>query len=1019
MIAKNKKGGIEMKLEKYWEDLSVLHKNRMEPRAYYIPFADSQSALEQRRAMSPYYQNLNGMWQFKYYDSVYKAQEEIEKDMDDLECWDLLKVPSCWQVNGYDQQHYTNVNYPFAYDPPFVPRENPAGVYLTEFKVDDHFKEKQKHLVFEGVNACFYLWINDTFVGYSKGSRMPAEFDISSYVKQGKNKMMVMVLKWCDGSYLEDQDMWRYTGIFRDVYLLYREENRVQDVFIQTALEDEYKKAMLAVELKITYECEVEVRLYDADGGCIYTGIDKVHNGTLTIEVEAPKLWSAENPYLYRLVILAGEETLAFPVGIREVCIEQGIFKINGMPVKLKGVNRHEAHPKFGQTVSINHMIEDLMIMKRHNINTIRTSHYPDDPRFLDLCDYYGFYIIDEADLECHGCETMGHRNHLSEDPAWKNAFLDRIERMVERDKNRTSVIMWSLGNEAGYGENHIAMAKWTKERDPNRLVHYEGATNGYAPDIGTDYLDMNSKMYVPFSELENYEKTDTSNKPFLLCEYAHAMGVGPGDVKDYWEIIRRHPRLMGACVWEWCDHGIEIVTEEGKKGYAYGGDFGETPHDGNFCVDGLVYPDRKPHTGLLELKQVLAPIQIEAVDIKKGMISIHNTQDFMDLSEYEIDWKIESQGRLLKEGTLTGLNILPHDKENIRIEVGMLAQKAYLTLSVKQGVTKPWAPKGYEVSFKQFELPYQETLTQEESKKTYPIDLQEDLMRIYIEGKDFSYTFNKIEGNFEKLCKNQYNFLEQVPKLTIWRAPIDNDMYIRREWASVKFDEAQIHVYDVKTEEREVGIYIQTEFALGSKSLVPLLKGMMQWHIDVLGQIEISIKAKRRANIPYFPRFGFEMILNRSIEEVTYFGNGPHESYVDLQSSTKKGLYTASIEDLFEHYIRPQENGKRSEVDWVIFSDAQGMGIKVSSDERFSFNASYYTSKQLTEVKHDYELQPGRCPVITIDYKMRGVGSNSCGPVLDEKYEVGDQEINWNFKMMPVFKEDELSLGMLMNVLY
>lgn len=1008
-----------MKIEKYWENLSVLHKNRMKPRTYYIPFADSQSALEQRRGASPYFQNLNGMWHFKYYASVYQAREEMEEDIKEVEGWDLLKVPSCWQVNGYDQKHYTNVNYPFAYDPPFVPAENPAGVYVTEFKVDEHVEDKQKHLVFEGVNACFYLWINNMFVGYSQGSRVPAEFDISPYVKQGRNKIIVMVLKWCDGSYLEDQDMWRYTGIFRDVYLLYREENRIQDVFIQTALEDEYRKARLTVDLETTSVCQVEARLYDAEENCIYTGVNQIHNDTLTIEVDAPKLWSAENPYLYRLVLLAGEEAFAFPVGIREICVDQGIFKINGMPIKLKGVNRHEAHPKFGQTISINHMIEDLMIMKRHNINTIRTSHYPDDPRFLDLCDYYGFYMIDEADLECHGCETMGHRNDLSQNPAWKDAFLDRIERMIERDKNRTCIIMWSLGNEAGYGENHIAMAKWAKEKDPSRLVHYEGGTNGYAPNIGTDYLDINSKMYVSFSELEAYEKTDASNKPFFLCEYAHAMGVGPGDLKDYWEIIRRDPRLMGACVWEWCDHGIEILTDEGKKGYAYGGDFGETPHDGNFCIDGLVYPDRRPHTGLLELKQVLAPVQIEAVHIEKGIFQIHNTQDFTNLNEYEIEWKIESQGRLLKEGVLADLNSLPHAKQTITIEWEKLTQKAYLTFSVKQGKTKPWAPKGYEVSFKQFELPYEKAVNPEINRVTYPVELKEDLMRIYIEGKDFSYTFNKLEGNFEKICKNHYNFLKQIPRLTVWRAPIDNDMYVKDHWARAKFDEAKIYIYDVEVRKEEAGITIQTEFSLGSKSLVPLLRGVMQWDISPLGEIEVSINAQRRENIPYFPRFGFELILDENIEEVTYFGNGPHESYIDLQSSTKKGMYTASIENLFEHYIRPQENGKRSEIDWVIFSDAKGMGIKVSSDQTFSFNASYYTSKELAQTKHDYELQPGNCPVITIDYKMRGVGSNSCGPALEEKFEMNDQDIHWRFKITPVFKEDEISLGTLMNTLY
>lgn len=581
-------------IEKYWENLSVLHVNREKPRAHYIPYGDAESSLSMKRGLSPFYQTLNGNWKFKYFPSVKFVEDGFYNKDADVRDWDNIIVPSCWQLKGYDQCHYTNVNYPFPCDPPFVPNENPAGLYVRDFNVSGRWETKEKYIVFEGVNSCFLFWINGIFVGYSQGSRVPAEFNITPYICNGRNRIAVMVLKWCDGSYLEDQDIWRFSGIFRDVYLLARDEEHIRDVYVKQELSENFENALLKCEIETKGSCEIRVELKDNDWKLIHESktvvrssdkrssgkgsnsnyIDATHNdtqcinanaiaekSTIEMEVKNPILWNAENPYLYKLFIFSGEEVLLFNVGFRKVEIKDGVFMINGKAVKLKGVNRHDSHPELGQTVPINHMKKDLILMKRHNINAIRTAHYPNNPYFLDLCDLYGFYVIDEADLECHGVEAAGDFHMLTKDIKWENAFIDRVERMVERDKNHACVIIWSMGNESGYDRNHMSAAKWTKQRDSSRPIHYEGASELRNGNPDKRAIDMESKTYPPLDYLEQYALDNEKKKPFFLCEYSHAMGNGPGDLKDYWNIIYKYPKIMGGCVWEWCDHGIKALT--------------------------------------------------------------------------------------------------------------------------------------------------------------------------------------------------------------------------------------------------------------------------------------------------------------------------------------------------------------------------------------------------------------------------------------------------------------------------
>jgi beta-galactosidase len=1002
---------VVLNIQKYWEDLNVLEVNREQPRAYYIPYKDTEAALSKKRGKSPFYQTLNGSWKFKYHSSIKCVEDGFYNEATDVSNWDNLIVPSCWQVKGYENCHYTNSNYPFPCDPPYLPNENPVGAYVREFNVSDTWDDKSKYIVFEGVNSCFYLWVNGSFVGYSQGSRIPAEFDISSYVRSGKNKMAVMVLKWCDGTYLEDQDLWRFSGIFRDVYLLARDKHHVRDVFNRQYLSEDFKAASLKCEVETLGNCEVRIELKDAEGKLVAQGNALVNGkGTIELTVENPVLWNAEVPYLYKLYVYSGEEVIFFNTGFKKVEVNDGVFMINGKAIKLKGVNRHDSHPELGQTIPVNHMIKDLITMKRHNVNTIRTSHYPNDPRFLDLCDEYGFYVVDESDLECHGGANAGDFHMLTKDPAWEKAFVDRVQRMVERDKNHACIFMWSMGNESGYGVNHIAMAEWTRSRDNSRLVHFEGAAPHYEGHEYTDCFDVESRMYASVEYMEQYALNEENKKPLFQCEYSHAMGNGPGDLKDYWDVIYKYPKLMGGCVWEWCDHGIKTQNAEGKDFYAYGGDFGDKPNDGNFCLDGLVYPDRRPHTGLLELKNIIAPVNIEAVDLKKGSIKVTNLYDFADLAGLGLTWKVEKDGVTVQQGYIKDLTTAPHASEVVELGYSLpekCSSRYYLTVSFVQNKDTFWAEKGYEVAFTQFELPVEKSEVTE-NKMINPITVEQKDNMVTIEGFDFYHVFDLFEGNFTKITRNYVDMICGQPKFNIWRAPTDNDRYVKLKWMQEGYERAVMHVYDAKvTDSSETSVEITVDFSLGGYIKLPVLHGKAVWTVDGSGEITLKVKANVREGLVFLPRFGLQLVMPEGTEEVEYFGYGPHESYVDKRHSVKKGKYLTTVDGMFENYLMPQENGSRFGTEWAIVSNEQGMGLKFTSCSEFSLNAAHYTAEDLTEAGHPYELKRRKETIVNIDYKMSGVGSNSCGPELLPQYRFDEKEFEFEVKIMPLFKED------------
>ncbi|MBW7476322.1 DUF4981 domain-containing protein [Paenibacillus oenotherae] len=1017
---------------KYWENEKLLHANREQARAYYIPYADTVSAASRKRSRSPFYRTLNGSWKFRYYASVKDADNSFYEADADVSGWDDLLVPSCWQTNGYDQLHYTNTNYPIPCDPPFVPDNNPAGLYVRTFKVTEAWKDKENYIVFEGVNSCFYLWINGSFVGYSQGSRNPSEFNVTPYLRTGDNRIAVMVLKWCDGTYMEDQDMWRYSGIFRDVYLLARDKAHVRDVFIRQELSDDFRLGKLRCEVETTGSREVAVEVKDADGETVGAATAVIDGGgTIEIQITEPTLWNAEQPYLYSVNVTAGEEVLAFRTGFRQIRVQDGVFLINGRAVKLKGVNRHESHPELGATIPLSHMIQDLNLMKRHNINTIRTAHYPNDPRFLELCDEYGFYMIDEADLEAHGMSSAekyadGALNRLSDNPEWEAAFVDRAERLVERDKNFSCVIIWSLGNEAGYGVNHLAMARWTRTRDASRLVHYEGAAVRYKGSTNVDDLDLESHMYESVSFIEAYAKNDSAAKPLFLCEYSHAMGNGPGDLQDYWNVIYQYPKLMGGCVWEWCDHGIKAETADGSSYFAYGGDFGDKPNDGNFCIDGLVSPDRIPHTGLLELKQVIAPVRFDAGELASGKVRLTNLYDFIDLSHLALFWKVEKDGAAISQGQVWQLDAAPHGGQQMLELPYTLPQEEgryFLTLSCRQKRETRWSEPGHEIVFAQFELPSVQPKRQPDRRTQelsghplhdnqmhgHVMDIITEGHLLVMEGFDFRHTFDLYNGTLIGIARHGVSMLAAPARWNIWRAPTDNDQQIKAKWITEGYDRASMKVYRCEWTASPGGdVEITVQYSLGGYTRYPLLHGTAVWRFGHDGGISVRTDAKVREDLPFLPRFGLQLTMPSGTEAVEYFGYGPHESYTDKRQGARMGKYELSLSGMFENYIKPQENGSRYGTEWAVVSNSQGMGIKCTAPKPFSFQALHYMPEDLAAAGHNYELRPRKETIVHLDYKMSGIGSNSCGPELHENYRLQEKEFSFELNLTPVFKEDE-----------
>ena len=986
------------------ENQAILHVGTEAPRAYYIPYDTKEKALRGIRCESDFFKSLTGEWEFRFYPSPKMIPDFTQGEV--IGDYETIPVPMSWQnltERGYDKPNYTNIAYPYPCDPPFVPDDNPCGVYHRSFTLPyGSFATDEVYLNFEGVDSCFYLYLNNRFVGYSQVSHMTSEFNVTPYLVEGENEITVIVLKWCDGSYFEDQDKWRSSGIFRDVYFLFREKDKhFRDFFVKTELNANLTLATLSLE---TDAKAFTYTLLDAEGGTVASG-EGTADG-FSLEVALPRLWSDEDPYLYTLLLTVGREVIAEKVGFRQIKVENGVMYINTQPVKLKGVNRHDSHPYLGSATPMVHMREDILVMKRHNVNCVRTSHYPNDPRFAALCDEYGIYMIDETDLESHGLYVMGRGDCLTNDPTWTKAYLDRVERMLERDKNHPSIIMWSLGNESDFGENHREMARFIKSRDRSRLVHYEGCNRDRMKEEiarGEGLLDVESRMYESIAGMEAF-LNDTNPLPFFQCEYCHAMGNGPGDLYDYWETYRKSDRLMGGCVWEMLDHSVALKGEDGKVHYTYGGDFGDHPNDGNFCVDGLVYPDRTPHVGMLELKQVYAPLTVLAENVASGQFTVKSYRYFTDLSDLVLVYTVEKNGKAIATGEVSCEDVGPQDTMGFEIGYpdGIDSGRVFVTFSVRSKEATEWSAAGAELAAYQFEIPSEEVAVPV-SRITYPVTVSEKSADLTVSCGETKYHFDKTLGLLVGITANGKKLLDEAATPVVWRAPIDNDRNIVGHWRNAGYDRIKTKCFDcsVVSSDKSAAV-IKATLSLAGSVVRRALTAEITYTVTPEG-LTVHQAVKVDGQFPFLPRYGMRFVTVPGMELASYFGKGPKEAYSDKHHHAKMGLYDTTVDANFEHYIRPQENSAHASTEWASVYARTGHGLFFASDSTFTFNAQHYSAETLTKTRHDYELTPDERTFIYIDYKQSGCGSNSCGPSLLEKYRLSEKEFEFTFSLKPV----------------
>jgi len=1011
-----------MEYKKYHEDLKHLHVGTSPKRSYYVP-ASTKVMADMPREVSDRATFLSGSWSFLYMENDMELPDNFYAEDFDIKSLNKITVPSVWQNYGYGSHNYLNHRFPIPYDPPYVPFDNACGLYIKDFNIED--KKMDQFLVFEGVDSCMYVFVNGQFVGYSQCSHNISEFDITKYIKTGKNRIAVLVYRYCDGTYLEDQDKLRMSGIFRDVYILSRPKNRVDDMFIHQSFTDNYKKASLDIELKLTGKSQILITLTDGDK---IVDSSKVTKNTAHIDINNPVLWNAENPYLYTLYIETEDEVIAKKIGLREIKVENKVILINGQNVKFKGTNRHDSSPVNGYAVTYDEMYRDITMMKAHNMNAIRTSHYPNSPLFIELCDKLGMYVIGESDVEIHGTvDTYGVYDEkifsmIADDPDWSDAIFDRIESNIERDKNVTSVVIWSMGNESGYGCSFERASKWIKDRDPSRLVHYEGALHAKKYDVSLlepaplcnyqhtnrpdgkyDFsaLDMISRMYPTVEEAKNI--LDNEDKPLILCEYCHAMGNGPGDLEEYWDLIYSHDNMAGGFIWEWCDHSVYMgITPTGKPKYYYGGDWLDDPHDINFCLDGLVYPDRTPHTGLLEVMNMYRPVRL--LKYSGNTYTFVNTMDFTNLDKnIELEYRILTDDKLIKSGRIP-LKAKPHGQFKVTLPVELPKTPRTSVLFVYHNISAD-RPEYMvdELGFDQVIVNVKDKNIELTSKKAPAYEENGEF--ITVEGRGFKYVYSKRLCGFTSIVKDNVSILNAPTNINIWRAPTDNDNLIRSKWYMMGYNHTTVRTKKLNVIVKDNNLVIKTEISLGSVGIAPILLINEVITITENGKIGISMSAKKDARMPYLPRFGMRMFLNNGYENVSYYGYGPNESYIDKRRASYLGRFDNTVRMMHEDYIRPQENGSHYGCKEVVLSDEFDNQIKITGEE-FSFNASHYTAEELTKKAHNYELEECGSTVLCLDACQSGIGTNSCGPELMEKYRMeNDEKGKFNYELNVVIE--------------
>lgn len=1010
---------------KTWENHQIDGINRMPARAHFLTFPSKEKALLNNNRYTHAFKNLNGVWKFMFLDAPEYSPEGFFNSDFDVTKMDDITVPGNWQLQGYGKMHYSDLWYNFPINPPYVPTENPTGIYKRTFFVEESYRDKKIIIRFCGVDSAYHLWINGKEVGYSKVARNESEFDITDLIRVGEeNDVTVRVYQWSDGTYLEDQDMWWESGIFRDVELIGVPKDGINDYKVIADLDDEYKNGIFKVEafLRTTKEVNVTFELVDAGENTVFTKTVVAKEGKACIDevIADVNHWTAETPYLYKLFMTVEDdgqivEVIPQNVGFRNIRLNGETFLVNGVAIKFKGVNRHDYSPQNGRVVSREEIEKDIILMKEFNINAIRTSHYPNSYYLYDLCDEYGMYLIAETDLECHGFELTGDYKWITDDPSWELAYVSRMTRMIERDKNHPAIIFWSLGNESAFGCNFRKMTDVAHEMDPTRLVHYEG-------DFDVESADVYSTMYT---WIENPKKPylmkdiiEKSKKPHIHCEYCHAMGNGPGNLKDYQDLVYAHDKLQGGFVWEWFDHGIESFTESGEKYYRYGGDFGDDPSNKDFCIDGLIMPDRTPSPGLYEYKKVIEPITTTAVDIQKGIINLLSRYDFANLDRFNLVYKVMEDDVILQTGFMAVPSIearankditLPYDLSVIKVKPGV---HYYVNISYQLREDTSYASSGHELATAQFELPlYKEGIM---VRPEGILNVEKEHTTLHVKGANFSLDFNLVNGNLMNIVRDGMQVLSKGPRLTLWRAPISNDMEIIDKLKKVYFLHLEHEVVmniDYHMEGNILKVEVDTINSTTNSA----------WHFktkyvytvcpsgDILIDVEGTPSGRVDLAPDMLPRIGVSMHLDKSMEHVRYFGMGPGENYADSKEAAQMGLYANTVDGLFTNYVIPQENGNHMGCKWVSMTNDRGMGLLASTEGDFNFSASWYEDKDLDDAKHTCDLGKRDYIVFNVDYKQNALGTNSCGQWQLDKYRAKFEDFKLSFRLTPFNNKEVL----------
>lgn len=1010
---------------KTWENHQIDGINRMPARAHFLTFPSKEKALLNNNRYTHAFKNLNGVWKFMFLDAPEYSPEGFFNSDFDVTKMDDITVPGNWQLQGYGKMHYSDLWYNFPINPPYVPTENPTGIYKRTFFVEESYRDKKIIIRFCGVDSAYHLWINGKEVGYSKVARNESEFDITDIIRVGEeNDVTVRVYQWSDGTYLEDQDMWWESGIFRDVELIGVPKDGINDYKVIADLDDEYKNGIFKVEafLRTTKEVNVTFELVDAGENTVFTKTVVAKEGKACIDevIADVNHWTAETPYLYKLFMTVEDdgqivEVIPQNVGFRNIRLNGETFLVNGVAIKFKGVNRHDYSPQNGRVVSREEIEKDIILMKQFNINAIRTSHYPNSYYLYDLCDEYGMYLIAETDLECHGFELTGDYKWITDDPSWELAYVSRMTRMIERDKNHPAIIFWSLGNESAFGCNFRKMTDVAHEMDPTRLVHYEG-------DFDVESADVYSTMYT---WIENPKKPylmkdiiEKSKKPHVHCEYCHAMGNGPGNLKDYQDLVYAHDKLQGGFVWEWFDHGIESFTESGEKYYRYGGDFGDDPSNKDFCIDGLIMPDRTPSSGLYEYKKVIEPITTTAVDIQKGIINLLSRYDFANLDRFNLVYKVMEDDVILQTGFMAVPSIearankditLPYDLSAIKVKPGA---HYYVNISYQLREDTSYASSGHELATAQFELPlYKEGIV---VRPEGILNVEKEHTTLHVKGANFSLDFNLVNGNLMNIVRDGMQVLSKGPRLTLWRAPISNDMEIIDKLKKVYFLHLEHEVVmniDYHMEGNILKVEVDTINSTTNSA----------WHFktkyvytvcpsgDILIDVEGTPSGRVDLAPDMLPRIGVSMHLDKSMEHVRYFGMGPGENYADSKEAAQMGLYANTVDGLFTNYVIPQENGNHMGCKWVSMTNDRGMGLLASTEGDFNFSASWYEDKDLDDAKHTCDLVKRDYIIFNVDYKQNALGTNSCGQWQLDKYRAKFEDFKLSFRLTPFNNKEVL----------